>query len=312
MPDVPPSTPLRAIKSVAVIGAGTMGGGIAMNFANAGVPVTVLETSQAALDKGLAVVKRNYESTLKKGRLSAADFDKRLGLIKGTLSYDDIASADLVIEAVFEDMQVKKQVFETLDQIGQTGRDSGIQHLDPGFEQDREFHASAAGCGGTAFLQSRERDQTARNRARRQDREGRDRDKFEHREADQEDRRRCRGLRRLHRQSHVERVFPPDGAAARRGRAAAANRQGAGKFRLCDGAVPGRRSRRQRYRLVHPQAAVRRVSRSLLFQDSGSHLRIGTLRTEDRRRLVRLQARRSKRRSVRIGHSRSFWRSRRA
>jgi len=121
VPDVPPSTPLRAIKSVAVIGAGTMGGGIAMNFANTGVPVTVLETSQAALDKGLSVVKRNYESTLKKGRLSAADFDKRLGLIKGTLSYDDITSADLVIEAVFEDMQVKKQVFEALDQIAKPG-----------------------------------------------------------------------------------------------------------------------------------------------------------------------------------------------
>ncbi len=121
VPDVPSSTPLRAIKSVAVIGAGTMGGGIAMNFANIGVPVTVLETGQAALDKGLGVVKRNYESTLKKGRLSAADFDKRLGLIKGTLSYDDIASADLIIEAVFEDMQVKKQVFETLDQKAKTG-----------------------------------------------------------------------------------------------------------------------------------------------------------------------------------------------
>src|SRR5208337_155323 len=121
VPDVPQGTPLRAIKSVAVIGAGTMGGGIAMNFANIGIPVTVLETSQAALDKGLGVVKRNYESTLKKGRLSGADFDQRLGLIKGTLSYDDLASADLIIEAVFEDMQVKKQVFETLDQKAKAG-----------------------------------------------------------------------------------------------------------------------------------------------------------------------------------------------
>ncbi len=115
VPDVPSSTPLRAINSVAVIGAGTMGGGIAMNFANVGMRVTVLETSQAALDKGLGIVKRNYESTVKKGRLTPAEFDKRLNLIAGTLSYDDIASADLVIEAVFEDLQVKKQVFETLD-----------------------------------------------------------------------------------------------------------------------------------------------------------------------------------------------------
>jgi 3-hydroxyacyl-CoA dehydrogenase len=121
IPDVPGSTPLRAIKSVAVIGAGTMGGGIAMNFANAGIPVTVLETGQAALDKGLATVRKNYENTLKKGRLTQDEFDKRVKQITGTLSYDDIKNADLVIEAVFEDMQVKKQVFEKLDQVAKSG-----------------------------------------------------------------------------------------------------------------------------------------------------------------------------------------------
>lgn len=121
VPDVPADTPLRAIKSVAVIGAGTMGGGIAMNFANAGLPVTVLETTQAALDKGLGVLKRNYESTLKKGRLSPEEFDKRLGRIRGTLSYEDVSQADLIIEAVFEDLLVKKQVFETLDGKAKAG-----------------------------------------------------------------------------------------------------------------------------------------------------------------------------------------------
>jgi 3-hydroxyacyl-CoA dehydrogenase len=121
IPDVPSSTPLRAIKSVAVIGAGTMGGGIAMNFANAGIPVTVLETTQAALDKGLSTVKKNYENTLKKGRLTQDEFDQRIKQITGTLSYDDIKTADLVIEAVFEDMQVKKLVFEKLDQVAKSG-----------------------------------------------------------------------------------------------------------------------------------------------------------------------------------------------
>jgi 3-hydroxyacyl-CoA dehydrogenase len=121
IPDVPSSTPLRPIKSVAVIGAGTMGGGIAMNFANAGIPVTVLETTQAALDKGLGTVKKNYENTLKKGRLTQEELDKRIKQITGTLSYDDIKTADLVIEAVFEDMQVKKQVFEKLDQVAKSG-----------------------------------------------------------------------------------------------------------------------------------------------------------------------------------------------
>ncbi|MHB8721430.1 MAG: 3-hydroxyacyl-CoA dehydrogenase NAD-binding domain-containing protein [Steroidobacteraceae bacterium] len=121
IPDVPGSTPLRAVKSVAVIGAGTMGGGIAMNFANAGIPVTVLETTQAALDKGLGTVRKNYENTLKKGRLTQIEFDKRINRITGTLSYDDVKSADLIIEAVFEDMQVKKQVFEKLDQAAKSG-----------------------------------------------------------------------------------------------------------------------------------------------------------------------------------------------
>ena len=121
IPDIPASTATRPVRSVAVIGAGTMGGGIAMNFANAGVRVTVLETAQAALDKGLAVVKKNYESTLKKGRLTPAQFEERLALITGTLSYDDIADADLVIEAVFEDMGVKKQVFEILDRKARVG-----------------------------------------------------------------------------------------------------------------------------------------------------------------------------------------------
>jgi len=121
IPDVPNTTPLRPIKSVAVIGAGTMGGGIAMNFVNAGIPVTVLETTQAALDKGLGTVRRNYENTLKKGRLTQDEFDKRIQQITGTLSYDDIKGADLIIEAVFEDMQVKKQVFEKLDQVAKSG-----------------------------------------------------------------------------------------------------------------------------------------------------------------------------------------------
>jgi 3-hydroxyacyl-CoA dehydrogenase len=121
IPDVPSSTAPRPVRSVAVIGAGTMGGGIAMNFANAGVRVTILETAQTALDKGLGVVKKNYESTLKKGRLTPAQFEERLALITGTLSYDDIADADLIIEAVFEDMEVKKQVFETLDRKARVG-----------------------------------------------------------------------------------------------------------------------------------------------------------------------------------------------
>jgi 3-hydroxyacyl-CoA dehydrogenase len=115
VPDVPPDTPVRAIRSAAVVGAGTMGGGIAMNFANAGIPVTLLEMTQEALDKGLGTIRRNYENTVNKGKLAADKAEQRLALIRGTLDYADIAEADIVIEAVFEDMDVKASVFRRLD-----------------------------------------------------------------------------------------------------------------------------------------------------------------------------------------------------
>ena len=115
IPDVPKETPVRPIKSAAVIGAGTMGGGIAMNFANAGIPVRVVEMSQEALDRGLAVVRKNYAATVEKGRLSQKDMDARMALIQGGLGYDGIDDADIVVEAVFEEMDVKKKVFATLD-----------------------------------------------------------------------------------------------------------------------------------------------------------------------------------------------------
>jgi 3-hydroxyacyl-CoA dehydrogenase len=121
IPDVPKDTPKRPITSAAVVGAGTMGGGIAMNFASAGIPVTVLEVNQEVLDKGMATVRRNYESTLKKGRITQEKFDRVTGLIRGTLSYDEIKNADIVIEAVFEEMGVKEKVFRKLDEVMKPG-----------------------------------------------------------------------------------------------------------------------------------------------------------------------------------------------
>ena len=119
--DVPEDTPKRPVNSAAIIGAGTMGGGIAMNFANAGIPVMLLEMKQEALDKGLATIRKNYENTMKKGRLKPEQVEQRTGLIKGTMSYDDIKNADIVIEAVFEDMAVKETVFKKLDQVMKPG-----------------------------------------------------------------------------------------------------------------------------------------------------------------------------------------------
>jgi 3-hydroxyacyl-CoA dehydrogenase len=121
IPDVPEDTATRTIDSTAVIGAGTMGGGIAMNFANAGIPVKVLEAKAEALERGVATIRRNYENSAKKGRMSAEDVEKRMALIHPTLAYEDIADADIVVEAVFEDMEVKEQVFRRLDEVMKPG-----------------------------------------------------------------------------------------------------------------------------------------------------------------------------------------------
>ena len=121
IPDVPKDTPLRPIAKVAVIGAGTMGGGIAMNFANVGIPVLLKEISQEALDRGMAIIRGNYEGPVKKGKLTQEKMDQCMSLITPTLNYDDIKDCDLVIEAVFETMAIKKEVFGTLDKVCKPG-----------------------------------------------------------------------------------------------------------------------------------------------------------------------------------------------
>ena len=119
--DVPSDTPKKEIAQVGVIGAGTMGGGIAMNFLNAGIPVVMLETTQEALDRGIATVTRNYEAQVKKGKLTAEKLAARMALLKTSLSYDDLSEADLIIEAVYEDMGVKASVFKALDKVAKPG-----------------------------------------------------------------------------------------------------------------------------------------------------------------------------------------------
>ncbi len=121
IPDVPSDTPVRAIQSVAIIGAGTMGGGIAMNFLNAGIPVKMLEMKQEALERGVGIMRGNYEAQVKKGKLKADKLEQRMGLLSTTLSYDDLTDADLVIEAVFEEIGVKEAVFKELDRVMKPG-----------------------------------------------------------------------------------------------------------------------------------------------------------------------------------------------
>ena len=115
IPDVPKNTPVRPVSSLGVVGCGTMGGGIAMSIANAGLPVTVLESSPEALDRGMAIIRKNYAATVSKGRLTQADMDARLARITPTLDDGDLGAADVVIEAVFEELPLKKEVFARLD-----------------------------------------------------------------------------------------------------------------------------------------------------------------------------------------------------
>src|ERR1044071_9781088 len=121
IPDVADDTPTLPVRKVGVIGAGTMGGGISMNFANVGIPVTIVEAKQDALERGLGVIRKNYETTAKRGKLSAEDVAKRMSLLQGSLDFEKLADCDLVIEAVFENMEIKKEVFAKLDRIVKPG-----------------------------------------------------------------------------------------------------------------------------------------------------------------------------------------------
>jgi len=117
IPDIPKNTPLREIRRAAVVGAGTMGGGIAMNYANAGIPVIVKEVSGEALDRGLSTIRKNYANSVAKGRFSQAVMDERMALITPQLTYDGFEEADIIVEAVFEGMGLKKQVFREIDLV---------------------------------------------------------------------------------------------------------------------------------------------------------------------------------------------------
>ena len=121
IPDIEPDTEIKPFSSIGVIGAGTMGGGISMNFANVGIPVTIIEQSQENLDKGLSIIRKNYENTANKGRITFEDVEKRTDLIKGSTDINDLSNCDLIIEAVFENMDLKKDIFKTLDNIAKKG-----------------------------------------------------------------------------------------------------------------------------------------------------------------------------------------------
>jgi 3-hydroxyacyl-CoA dehydrogenase len=280
IPDVPADTPTRAIARAAVIGAGTMGGGIAMNFANAGVPVTILEMKQEALDKGLATIRKNYENTIKKGKLTPQKFEERMNLVSGTLSYEEIANADIVIEAVFEDMAVKAEVFGKLDKVMKQGAilASNTSTLDinkiadvtsrPQDVLGLHFFSPANVMKLLEIVRGAKtgKDVLATALAL------------------------SKKLKKTGVVSGVCDGFIGNRMLEQYLRQAGAGGQGHREVRLCDGAVPHERPGRQRHRLVHPQAPRGRITAPGVFKDRRHPVRERSFRAEDGRRMVRLQA----------------------
>jgi 3-hydroxyacyl-CoA dehydrogenase len=265
--DVPADTPVREIKSVAVIGAGTMGGGISMNFLNAGIPVKILEMKQEALDKGIAIIEKNYQSQVKKGKLKEDKLAQRMGLLSTTLNYDDLKDADLVIEAVFEEMGVKETGVQETGRGDEAWCHLGVQHLHLGRQRHRRFHPTPARRGGLALFQPRQRDEAAGSGARRENRQRRDGHRHGCGQKNQENRRGLRRVRWLHWQPHDRAVQPPSRFPDRRRLHAPAGGQSGGEIWFRHGPVPHGRLGGQRHWLGDSQAPLRGKARPQIQQN---------------------------------------------
>ena len=249
LPDIPRDTPLRPIKTAAIVGAGTMGGGIAMSFAEFGFPVKLLEASQEALDRGIARIRGNYETSVKRGSLTEAEMNRRMALIEPVTSYDDIGQCDVVIEAVFERIPVKEEVFKKLDEVMKPGALLLHEHLGHRHRHHGQRDEAAAGRRRHAFLRAGQRDETVRGREGGEERARHPGDGDGSRPQDRQDQRDGRQWRRLCRQPQPHPVRHRDEHHGRRGRAARAGRQGHGRFRLSDRPVRDGRSVGSRHRL---------------------------------------------------------------
>ena len=290
--DVPADTPQREIKTAGIIGAGTMGGGIAMNFANAGIPVTLLEVKQEALDRGLKTIRTNYENTAKRGGMKAEDVDKRMALITPTLSYDDLKDADVVIEAVFETMEVKEGVFTKLDEVAKPGAILATNTSGLDVNQIATYTKRPGDVIGMHFFSPANVMKLLENVRGKATQKDVIATVMSLSQEDRQDPGAGRRLRGLRRQPHAAPARHPVGLHDGGRRAAAADRQGGLRFRLPDGPVRHERPRRQRRRLAHPPgqegegAAQRPLHRLRRRRD----LRARPLRPEDRRGLLQVQS----------------------
>ena len=244
----------RPVQKVGIVGAGTMGSGIAIAFADAGFDVKVVETSEQALAAGEARITDNYDRQVASGRLTAAARDERLRAITYAVGIETLSDRDLVIEAVFEDLEVKRALFRDLDAILKPGTilATNTSYLD--ISLIAAATSRPARCGGAAFLQPGQRDEASRNRADRCDGRRCRRHRPRPRQAPAQDPGGLPGLRRLRRQPHPIALPPAGGVSARGRRAAARGRCGARGLRLPDGAVCRLGHGRPRHRLGTPQA----------------------------------------------------------
>ena len=287
IPDVPADTPARDIKKAAVIGAGTMGGGIAMNFANAGIPVTVVEMNQENLDRGLGIVRKNYEATASRGRLTTADVEKRMGLITGTTDWNAVRDADMIIEAVFEEMPIKKEVFARLDGLAKPDAVLATNTSTLDVDEIASATKRPESVIGTHFFSPANVMRLLENVR------GKKSSKTTIATAMTIGRRIAKvpvlvgvchgfvGNRMLHQRGQQAEKLILEGALPHQ------VDQGAHRLRLPDGAVRDGRPGRSRRGLAHPQGPRREVA------GGRPHLRAGALRPEDGQRLLQVREGRS-------------------
>jgi len=276
VPDMPEAAKPRPVTSGAVVGAGTMGGGIAMCFANAGIPVTIVETGRDLLQKGLDRVAANYRTTVSRGGLGAGEMERRMGLITGATELEAVASADVVIEAVFEEMGVKKAGLCRSRPAGAGERRARHQYLDPRRRRNRARHGAAATGSRHALLQPGQCHAPVGGGARCGDLVRCARYRGGARPPPRQGAGHCRRLLRLCRQPDARAPVGRDRAAIARRGAAARDRRRGRRLRLPDGAVRNDGSRRARCRLADPPRAGR------ARPDRGCALPSRALRPEDR------------------------------
>ena len=290
IPDIPKDTKIYDIQRAAVIGAGTMGGGIAMNYANAGIPVIVKDSSQEALDRGIATIRKNYENSVKKGRFSQAVMDQRMALITPQLTYDGFDQADIIVEAVFEGMALKKQIFAEIDKLAKPDCILASNTSTLSIDEIASATSRPQMVIGHHFFSPANVMRLLEIVRGKPDRQGSDRDLHGAGEEAEQGRRAGRKLPRVHRQPHDSLLWARSPVSGGRRRGAGGCRSRHLRIRPGHGAAGDGRSGRARRGLAHSQGiqASRKTGRAHSARRRRA-VRAGPLRPEDRPGLVQIR-----------------------